>query len=63
VKDDEYSELKYSDETKLKFKEIIKKCILDYEFHNGNTPVSRVVFLRDGVNDSQRRFVENTEIA
>lgn len=62
VKDDEYSELKYSDDTKLKFKEIIKKCILDFEFHNRSS-VSKIVFLRDGITDFQRKFVENTEIS
>jgi len=31
VKDEEYSELRYSDETKLKFKEIVKKAVLDWE--------------------------------
>lgn len=45
---DEESELRYSDDSKLKFKEIIKRCILDYEHHN-QTTVKRVVFLRDGI--------------
>jgi len=45
----------------LQFKDIIKRAITDFERHN-KTIVNKIIFLRDGITDFQRRFVETTEI-
>jgi len=45
----------------LQFKDIIKRAITDFERHN-KTNVNKIIFLRDGITDFQRRFVETTEI-
>lgn len=61
VKEDEFNELKYSDDNKNQFKSIIKKSILDFEHHN-ETVVKRIIVLRDGISDHQRKFVQSSEI-
>mmetsp|Transcript_16406 Transcript_16406/g.13451 ORF Transcript_16406/g.13451 Transcript_16406/m.13451 type:complete len:505 (-) Transcript_16406:439-1953(-) len=61
VKDDE-QELRFSEENKISFKEAIKKALLDFEFHNQCT-VNKVIVLRDGVTEMQKRNVMNTEVA
>jgi len=58
----EEADLRYGEETKVAFKDILKKCILDFE-HLNNTNVTRVVVLRDGVNEFQKRSLQTTEIA
>jgi len=58
----EEADLRYTDETKIAFKDIIKKAILDFE-HLNNTSVSRVIVLRDGVSEIMKRNLQTTEVA
>lgn len=61
VKGEGNPELGYNDETKESLKSIIRTAISNYESTNGKN-VTKIVFLRDGITDYQRRVVENTEI-
>lgn len=61
LKGESNPELGYNDETRESLKSIMRQSITEYESNNGKT-VTKIVFLRDGITDYQRRVVENTEI-
>jgi len=58
----EDADLRYTDESKVAFKDIIKRSVLEFESNN-STSVSRVVVLRDGVSEIQKRHLQNTEVS
>jgi len=55
------ADLRYSEENKIRFKEIIRSAISDFERDHAH--VGKVIVLRDGVTAIQKRHVTNTEIA
>eukprot|EP00801_Mesodinium_rubrum_P002005 Mrub_02005.p3 GENE.Mrub_02005~~Mrub_02005.p3 ORF type:complete len:291 (+),score=181.28 Mrub_02005:788-1660(+) len=58
----EEADLRYSDETKVLFKDIVKRHVLEFEHLNG-VGVSKVVVLRDGVSEMQKKFIQTSEVA
>ena len=44
------------------FKDIVKRHVLEFEHLNG-VGVSKVVVLRDGVSEMQKKFIQTSEVA